>query len=457
MSNTFLDDTVERLKVIKPTEYWDQFKGLTWEGFNEKIGMPLNTKTGLPTKIYQYEDDLIIDILKHRRVWVKKATGMGITEIVNRFIAWMCTRDDEFKNNEIDVSVAIITGASSKLTVRIIERIKDLFINHKFEERETIGYINGARVEAFPSSSAKTIRGLSPFIVFVDEGDFFEKNEQEETRTCVERYIIKTNPYIMFVSTPNLPDGLFDKMEREEPSQYCKIFLLYDIGLRDGMYTKQEIEEGMKSSSFEREYNGKYGIGIGNIFPYDLVDACVESFDLTLSSGQKLITVDPAYGSSNFAVLGWEKIDDIIYVKDEIEESRPSPSAMLERLIMLSDKYDRPTFLVDSAHPGLIRDLCDRGVLAQSVRFGSEDNNQSLISKMTFEASQAVREKRVRIHPSMGTLLSQLKAVRFNPKGHPDKTQLNFDSGDCFIMGCNHFKVSKIILYKIDLEPDEDD
>ena len=40
-------------------DYWNQFKGLSWQQFNEKIGMPLNVKTKLHTKIYQYEDDLI--------------------------------------------------------------------------------------------------------------------------------------------------------------------------------------------------------------------------------------------------------------------------------------------------------------------------------------------------------------------------------------------------------------
>ena len=40
-------------------DYWTQFKGLTFQQFNEKIGMPINTKTKQRTKIYQYEDDLI--------------------------------------------------------------------------------------------------------------------------------------------------------------------------------------------------------------------------------------------------------------------------------------------------------------------------------------------------------------------------------------------------------------
>ena len=456
-----LSKAKEAFESIKgdDSDYWLQFKGLSWKEFNEKIGMPLNTKTKLHTKIYQYEDDLIEDILKHRMVWVKKATGLGITEIINRFIAWMCTKDDTFRDNQIDVSVVIFTGTRTRLAVQIIDRIKGLFIGHVFEERETIGYINGAKIESFPSSSTETARGLSPFIVFVDEGDFFEKNEQEEARTTAERYIIKTNPYIIFVSTPNLPGGLFERMEKEDPSQYHKIFLPYTIGLRDGMYTEEEIEEGKKSPSFEREYNLQYGVGVGDIFNSELVDMITEDYDLSLNGGAKLITVDPAYGSSNFAILGFEEINGTIYIKDEIERERPTPSEMLDTLLLLSKKYGNCLMLVDSAHTGLIRDLQNRGVNTQSVVFGSmsEDNKQSLISKMTFEASQAVREKRVRIHKSMKTLTGQLKAVSFNSKGHPDKTKLNFDAGDCFLMGVNHLKSNRVRIISLSLNNTDED
>ncbi len=441
------------------SEYWNQFKGLSWQEFNEKIGMPLNVKTKLHTKIYQYEDDLIQDYLNHKMVWVKKATGLGITEITIRFIAWMCTRDDQFRDNQIDVSVVIFTGTRTRLAVQIIERLKGLFTNHIFEERETIGYVNGAKIESFPSSSTETARGLNPFIVFMDECDFFEKNEQEEARTTAERYIIKTHPYIILVSTPNLPGGLFETMEKEEPSQYHKVFLPYTIGLRDGMYTQEEIIGGKKSPSFEREYNLQYGVGIGDIFPSLAIDGITEDYDLTLKDGPKLITVDPAYGSSNFAILGFELNDGIIYVKDNIEESRPSPTAMLEKLIWLSSKYNNCLMLVDSAHPGLIRDLQNRGINCQSFKFGAmaEDSNQSIISKMTFETSQAVQERRVRIHKTFTTLINQLKAVCFNSKGHPDKTKLNFDSGDCYIMGVNHLKSNRIRIISIPLSNSIDD
>lgn len=440
-------------------DYWTQFKGLSFQEFNEKIGMPINTKTKQRTKIYQYEDDLIQNTIQHRKIWVKKATGLGITEIYIRFIAWLCTKDDTFRDNQVDVSVVIFTGTRTRLAVQIIERLKNLFTDYTFEERETIGYVNGAKIESFPSSSTETARGLSPFVVFIDEGDFFEKNEQEEARTTAERYIIKTNPYIIFVSTPNLPGGLFETMEKEEPSQYHKVFLPYTIGLRDGMYTEAEIIEGKKSPSFEREYNLQYGVGAGDIFPSDMVDEITENYDLTLQGGNKLIAVDPAYGSSNFAILGFEQRNGIIYVIDEIERTRPTPSEMLDVLLNLSAKYGNCLMLVDSAHSGLIRDLQNRSVNCQSVVFGSmsEDNKQSLISKMTFEASQAVREKRVKIHTTMHTLTSQLKAVSFNSKGHPDKTKLNFDAGDCFLMGVNHLKSNSVRILTVSSSIDDDD
>ena len=430
---------------LENKDYWEQFKGLSWKEFNEKIGMPLNTKTGLPTKIYQYEDDLIEDYLKYRMVWVKKATGLGITEITNRFIAWLCTRDNEFSDNEIDVSVVIFTGASTKLAIRIIDRIKDLFKERIFTERETIGYINGAKIEAFPSDSTKTARGLSPFIVLVDEGDFFSKTEQKEVRVTAERYIIKTNPYIIFISTPNLPGGLYEDMEKEEPSQYHKVFLPYTIGLRDGMYTQEEITEGMKSPSFEREYNLQYGVGSGNIFQG--VDDIVTDYDLSLIP-YDLCVFDPAFGSSNFGCLGMGMMNGVIHIKEALELPRPSLSFAIQKSYEMAKNY--PLVLVDSAHPGIIQDLRDKGLNCMPISFGHQDENkQTMRSKMTTEAAQATREKRVRIHKIFTNLITQLKAVSFDGKGGPDKTNLSFDLGDCYLMGVYHLKTSKIRIIKV--------
>ncbi len=105
---------------------------------------------------------------------------------------------------------------------------------------------------------------------------------------------------------------------------------------------------------------------------------------------------------------------------------------MLDAILKMTDassssRYDK--VLVDSAHPGLVTDLQQRGVTVEAVNFQKE------LSDMTMKAAQAVKEQKVRIHPAFTEMTYQLKAVQFNEKGHPDKKQMTFDLGDCFLMG----------------------
>lgn len=60
----------------------------------------------------------------------------------------------------------------------------------------------------------------NPKFIFIDEADMFRNGEQEDVRHISERYIAKSDPYIVIVSTPNAPDGLFERMEKE-PEETC--------------------------------------------------------------------------------------------------------------------------------------------------------------------------------------------------------------------------------------------
>ena len=79
------------------------------------------------------------------------------------------------------------------------------------------------------------------------------------------------------VSTPYVPDGLFDSIEKEpeESCIYKRILLDYTYGL-DKIYAREEIEKAKISPSFEREYNLKYLGGIGNVFHTKDIDAAIE-------------------------------------------------------------------------------------------------------------------------------------------------------------------------------------
>ena len=63
--------------------------------FNHVVGLP--QKNGQSFPLFDYEE-LIFDTLHtHKHVWIKKATGLGITEFILRYIAWLCLKDNTLR------------------------------------------------------------------------------------------------------------------------------------------------------------------------------------------------------------------------------------------------------------------------------------------------------------------------------------------------------------------------
>ena len=142
----------------------------------------------------------------------------------------------------------------------------------------------------------------------MDEADFFPPEQQQDARDVSERYIAKSNPYIVMISTPNAPDGLFKRIEKESENVclYKRIFLDYTYGIGK-IYTAEEIEKAKQSPSFEREYNLKYLGKIGNVFHTKDIEAAIEmgkkykpdTFNLYAFTDRSM-GIDPGYGSSAF-------------------------------------------------------------------------------------------------------------------------------------------------------------
>ena len=406
-----------------------EYRGLTFQEFWE----------ALPNKLeyFDYEEELTDILANNKKLWIKKATGLGITEWTIRWIAWNCLKDDKWRDTQVDVSAVIITGANQDLTNKVVGRMKSLF-NSEFKTKESVVILNGCRIEAFPTNHLSPARGLNPKVVMLDEADFFPNRYQDEARTVAERYIPKTNPHILLISTPNLPGGLFERMEDETDNGYVMKQMDYTIGVNK-VFRPEDIETAKKSPSFEREYNLKYGFGTGDVF--ENLESIITEYDLQVIGGRGGCYGDPAFGSSNFGVLGGEIRDGLLYITEANEYPRPSPSAMLDVMEDMAHRYN-DNCKIDSAHPGFIRDLETRGIPALPINFGLQirdhesANIQSLRSKMAINAAQMVKNGKVRIHPSHTKLISQLRAAQFDIKGGIDKSELNFDIGDCFIMCC---------------------
>jgi len=233
--------------------------------FNHIIGLP--EKDGIDKPLYDYEQ-IVFDSLvnaegsaNHKHVWIKKATGLGISEFMLRFMAWLCLKDNALSGSQM----CIVTGPRIELAIALIQRMKDLFRGSHmstykphhitFDTKETVIELNGVKIEAFPSHHLDAMRGL-PNVSFIllDEADFFPPGQQQDARDVSERYIAKSNPCIVMVSTPNAPEGLFERLEKEpyDTCLYKRLFLDYTYGIGK-IYTADEIEQAKRSPSFERE------------------------------------------------------------------------------------------------------------------------------------------------------------------------------------------------------------
>ena len=197
-----------------------------------------------------------LDILSHGRViaglgigWSKdeyevsgvpyKHRGLGVTEFFLRFMAWLCLSDNNYRNSQM----CIVTGPNIDIAIKLIKRMKSLFerkLGLTFANKETVLELNGCRIEAYPSNHIDAYRALdNPKFILLDEADFFRKGEQEDVRHVSERYIAKSDPYIVMVSTPNAPDGLFEHIEKEDEETCLHKRLLLDGSVHTRLFLHQ--------------------------------------------------------------------------------------------------------------------------------------------------------------------------------------------------------------------------
>jgi hypothetical protein len=336
--------------------------------FNHIIGLP--QKDGDDKPLYNYEQ-IIFDSLvtqngnDNKHLWIKKATGLGISEFMLRFMAWLCLKDNSLSGSQM----CIVTGPRIDLAIALIDRMKRLFAGKgliTFDTKETVIELNGVKIEAFPSHHLDAMRGL-PNVSFIllDEADFFPPGQQADARDVSERYIAKSNPYIVMVSTPNAPDGLFERIEKESEDTclYKRIFLDYTYGIGK-IYTAEEIEKAKQSPSFEREYNLKYLGKIGNVFHTKDIEAAIEKgrkynpddFNPYYFTSRSM-GIDPAYGSSAFGIVVTQWVDNHIQIMHAEEYHRPDYNEMLSTVYSLMSKYDIDKVYIDGANPSFIRSL----------------------------------------------------------------------------------------------------
>lgn len=332
--------------------------------FNHIIGLP--KKNGEDCEMFDYEQEIEKYIKSYKNIWLKKARGLGITEFMLRYLAFLCLSSNTYQGQRAH----IITGPRIELAEEEIRRIKSLFTSKYVlgqTAKDTLT-LNGVTIQCFPSN-ALSMRGYdNVFWIMLDEADFFPPHQQLEARAVAEGYRIKSNPWIIMVSTPNKRGGIYETIEKqpEEEHGYKKLEYLYQRGIGK-IYDPKEIEQEQTKGYFKREYMGLYDYDTGNFLPLHTLDL-IESngrkeldFDTIHYHTRKSLGIDIGYGSSNTAFVVTEHIDGYIRCIYAKQFHRPVNEEMLRLAVNLIFHYQLNRWgnqvYVDAANPGFIRSL----------------------------------------------------------------------------------------------------
>jgi hypothetical protein len=435
--------------------------------FNHIVGLP--TKGRIEKPIFDYEKLLYDSLLgnvhsilnhnfKYKHLWVKKSTGLGVTEFFLRLMAWLCLQNDDYRNSQM----CIVTGPNIDIAIKLIKRMKGLFepkLHVTFDSKETVLELNGCTIEAYPSNHIDAYRALdNPKFILIDEGDFFRKGEQEDVRHVSERYIAKSDPYIVMVSTPNSPGGLFEQIEKEpeETCIYRRLLLDYTYGL-DKIYTREDIEKAKASPSFEREYNLKYLGHIGNVFNPSEIDASLIRYDLTQQYTllQGVMGLDPGWGVSSFGIVVVHFVDGLVRVAYADAHTRSDHNEMLDLVWDLIQKYNVTKVLVDASAPSFIRAL----KLAWGERPDYENVERELRDYMRVEpvpfgvehkqllyhVKFLLENKYLQIHPTMDRLIIALRSAWAKDNVLDKEITNHNDILDAFRLALRPFKEQTIM------------
>jgi hypothetical protein len=254
--------------------------------------------------------------------------------------------------------------------------LKALFPDISFDDKETVLTLNVSRIEAYPShNSVDSMRGLTDVVfILLDEADFFPIGQKKDVLAVCEGYIGKpnSNPYIVMVSTPNKPEGMYETIEKLPQDQclYTRKVMTYEIGLGK-IYTEADIAKARESPSFPREYCGEYIGEQGDAFSYESIEQVVQSglaLEEHFPTGEYLtqefegsLGVDPGWGSSKFGLVLIKLVSNkqhnilptiqVVYAE---EYERPDFNEMINKVVMFYQSCGQPKIFIDSANSEVV-------------------------------------------------------------------------------------------------------
>ncbi|MGD1837560.1 MAG: hypothetical protein ACPKPY_05830 [Nitrososphaeraceae archaeon] len=181
--------------------------------WNHYMGLP--SKLGHQLQIFDYELHLVHKLITKKRISLLKARGLGATEIaVVRFPTWVAFSSDEWKGR----TGSIITGIRMGSAIELMNRIRRLFSDTfpiVWTTNQNMTMLKDVRFLAFPADNPDSLRLYDDFcFIMIDEAAFFSIKNQMLIKHAVKGYTLKSQPIILWISTPNQPGDLMEQFQR---------------------------------------------------------------------------------------------------------------------------------------------------------------------------------------------------------------------------------------------------
>jgi hypothetical protein len=315
-------------------------------------------KYGKRHKFYDYQQQILEILEQYKRLYLLKAGGIGATELLLRYMAYLClSQPDKFKDSQM----VIITGPRIDLSISLVRRLKALFYpDVVFADKETVCQLLTTRMEALPSNSLQAARGL-PNVSFIlaDEAAFF--TNQFEVRSIIDRYVLKSDSIVALISTPSHEGDLMDEIRKEsdESCQYKRLFMDYTVTL-DKLYSIDEINNARRTSpAFEREFNLSFTHSIGNVFSTASIERAIDlgrlpGADQLHIGGRRAMGIDVGFSTSKTSIVILQTTNNRLQVLHSSEHERPSYEALVHYILKLYREYRVSNIYVDASAVSLI-------------------------------------------------------------------------------------------------------
>jgi len=208
---------------------------------------------------------------------------------------------------------------------------------------------------------------------------------------------------------------------------------------------KSFIDKASEARSYAREFLGDWGKNTGDIFGEEQLEEIFKNeyqINPNDESFDRILGVDPGYGSSEYGVVALERSNNKYTVIYATSYERISYLDAIAKVDTICKEFNIQKIFVDKSAPELISDLRDRyRYTVTGIAFNEYGD------RMLGYASAKVNKNEVRIHPMFRKLKNQLTTIKLNKKGLPDKTKQNpFDLGDAFLLSLWYYKMGSGVI-----------